>query len=256
MLGAAIGDIVGSRFEFNNCKRTDFELFTAQSDFTDDTVCTVAVADWILRGAGDDLAEIMQSWCRRYPYPKGAYGLRFRDWIHSDVPQPYHSLGNGSAMRVSAVGWAFDDLATTLEYAKRSAAITHNHPEGIAGAQATAAAIFWARKGYDKNDIREQITAQFAYDLTMSCDELRPVYRYTEFCAKTVPPALIAFLDSENFEHAIRLAVSLGGDSDTLTAITGSIAEAFYGEIPVEIQQSALQILPAELAEILLAVKS
>lgn len=255
MLGAAIGDIVGSRFELVNCKQTDFELFTAESDFTDDTICTAAVAEWVLKGCGDDLAHIMQSWCRRYPHPKGAYGARFGRWIYQ-YPVPYNSLGNGSAMRVSAVGWAFDNLADTLEYAKRSAEITHNHPEGIAGAQATAAAIFWARTGKDKAFIRAQISTQFAYDLNTTCDELRPVYCYSEHCAKTVPPALIAFFDSENFEHAIRLAVSLGGDSDTLTAITGSIAEAFYGDIPDWIQQYALQIMPAEIADVLLQCKT
>ena len=254
MLGTVIGDIIGSRFEFNNYKQIDFELFTVESDFTDDTICTVAVADWIMQGAGDNLTAIMQGWCRRYPCPTGAYGAKFGRWVNSQLPQPYNSLGNGSAMRVSAVGWAFDDLATTLEYAKRSAEITHNHPEGIRGAQATAAAIFWARTGKDKAFIRKQIMTQFAYHLDITCDELRPIYRYTEHCSGTVPPALIAFLESENFEHAIRLAVSLGGDSDTLSAITGSIAEAFYGEISAEIKKQALQILPVEMAEILLAI--
>ncbi|MCP1660304.1 ADP-ribosylglycohydrolase family protein [Neisseria perflava] len=256
MLGAAIGDIVGSRFEFDNYKATDFQLFTAASDFTDDTICTAAVADWVNRGCRDDLVPILQSWCHRYPHPTGAYGGRFSSWIQAEQPQPYNSWGNGSAMRVSAVGWAFDSLDDVLHYAEQSAIVTHNHPEGIKGAQATAAAIFWARQGKGKDFIREQIETRFAYALNRSCDEIRPDYRFNESCMHTVPEALTAFLDSENFEHAIRLAVSLGGDSDTLAAITGSVAEAYYREIPQEMVRQALEILPDELAEVLLAVKA
>ena len=251
MLGVTIGDIVGSRFEFANNRNTKFDLFDKSSDFTDDTVCSVAVAEWVLSGCGDDLVEIMRMWGNRYPNPVGAYGFRFGCWLDDDNPEPYGSWGNGSAMRVSAVGWAFRTLEETLEYAKKSAEITHNHPEGIKGAQAVAAAIFWARMGKDKAFIREQITEQFGYDLNMTCDDIRPHYQFDKSCQGTVPQAIVAFLDSDDFEHAIRLAVSLGGDSDTLAAITGAVAEAFYG-IPQNLREQALAILPRDMAELLL----
>lgn len=254
MLGAVIGDIIGSPFEFNPVKQKDFMLFGHESGFTDDTVCTVAVADWVNRGCQEDLARILQDWCRRYPEPKGAYGGRFQQWIGLKQPQPYQSWGNGSAMRVSAVGWAFERLDDTLYYAEQSAMVTHNHPEGIKGAQATAAAVYWARIGKSKDFIRSQITARFHYDLSRTCDDIRPDYRFHVSCMQTVPPAIIAFLDSRDFEEAIRLAVSLGGDSDTLAAITGSIAEAFYQTIPEAIVQQALDRLPDEMIEVLLKV--
>lgn len=252
MLGAAIGDIVGSRFEFNNYRHTDFELFHTECDYTDDSICTAAVAQWVQQGCHDDLTFILQTWCRRYPNPAGAYGARFNHWIHSNHPQPYHSWGNGSAMRVSAIGWAFKTLTETLNHAKQSAAITHNHPEGIKGAQAVAAAIFWARTGKDKTFIRQQVMQQFGYNLNISCDDIRPNYTFNESCAGTVPQAITAFLESQNFEHAIRLAVSLGGDSDTLAAITGSIAEAYY-PIPQTLREATLNILPDDIATTLLS---
>ena len=255
MLGAAIGDIAGSRFEFDNHRDTDFELFHPDSDFTDDTVCTTAVADWVLQGCGDDLASILRDWYAAYPAPKGAYGGRFIQWLQSGDPQPYNSWGNGSAMRVSAVGWAFGTLEETLYFAEQSAAVTHNHPEGIKGAQAVAAAIFWARNGISKAQIQENITRQFGYRLNQSCDQIRPYYRFNESCQETVPQAITAFLESSGFEHAVRLAVSLGGDSDTLAAITGSIAEACYG-IPAAMRERALAILPRRIAETLLALES
>lgn len=227
MLGAVIGDIAGSRFEFDNYRHTDFDIFSPDSDFTDDTICTGAIADWVLQGCNDNLASILQGWCRAYPYPKGAYGGRFSQWIEWKDPEPYNSWGNGSAMRVSAVGWAFASLEETLHFAEQSAIVTHNHPEGIKGAQAVAAAIFWARTGIGKAQIKENITRQFGYDLSQSCDQIRPHYHFNESCQETVPQAITAFLESDDFEHAIRLAVSLGGDSDTLAAITGSIAEAY-----------------------------
>lgn len=255
MLGAAIGDIAGSRFEFDNHRDTDFELFHPDSDFTDDTVCTTAVADWVLQGCGDDLASILHDWYAAYPSPKGAYGGRFLQWLQSDDPQPYDSWGNGSAMRVSAVGWAFGTLEETLYFAERSAAVTHNHPEGIKGAQAVAVAIFWARNGIGKAQIQENITRQFGYRLNQSCDQIRPHYGFNESCQETVPQAITAFLESSGFEHAVRLAVSLGGDSDTLAAIAGSIAEACYG-IPAAMRERALAILPRRIAETLLAFES
>ena len=225
MLGAVIGDIAGSRFEFDNYRHTDFDIFSPDSDFTDDTICTVAIADWVLQGCNDNLASILQGWCRADPCPKGAYGGRFSQWIEWKDPEPYNSWGNGSAMRVSAVGWAFATLEETLHFAEQSAIVTHNHLEGIKGAQAVAAAIFWARTGMGKAQIKENITRQFGYNLSQSCDQIRPHYHFNESCQETVPQAVTAFLKSDDFEHAIRLAVSLGGDSDTLAAITGSIAE-------------------------------
>lgn len=255
MLGAVIGDIAGSRFEFDNYRHTDFDIFSPDSDFTDDTICTVAIADWVLQGCNDHLASILQGWCRAYPCPKGAYGGRFSQWIEWKDPEPYNSWGNGSAMRVSAVGWAFATLEETLHFAEQSAAVTHNHPEGIKGAQAVAAAIFWARTGMGKAQIKENITRQFGYDLSQSCDQIRPHYHFNESCQKTVPQAVTAFLESDDFEHVIRLAVSLGGDSDTLAAITGSIAEAYYG-IPASMREHALAILPRCIAETLLTFES
>lgn len=247
MLGAVIGDIAGSRFEFDNYRHTDFDIFSPDSDFTDDTICTVAIADWVLQGCNNNLASILQGWCRAYPCPKGAYGGRFSHWIEWKDPEPYNSWGNGSAMRVSAVGWAFATLEETLHFAEQSAIVTHNHPEGIKGAQAVAAAIFWARTGIGKAQIKENITRQFGYDLSQSCDQIRPYYHFNESCQETVPQAITAFLESDDFEHAIRLAVSLGGDSDTLAAITGSIAEAYHG-IPTAMREHALAILPRRIA--------
>ena len=255
MLGAVIGDIAGSRFEFDNYRHTDFDIFSPDSDFTDDTICTVAIADWVLQGCNDNLASILQGWCRAYPCPKGAYGGRFSQWIEWKDPEPYNSWGNGSAMRVSAVGWAFATLEETLHFAEQSAAVTHNHPEGIKGAQAVAAAVCWARTGMGKAQIKENITRQFGYDLSQSCDQIRPHYHFNESCQETVPQAITAFLESDDFEHAIRLAVSLGGDSDTLAAITGSIAEAYYG-IPTAMREHALAILPRRIAETLLTFES
>ena len=255
MLGAVIGDIAGSRFEFDNYRHTDFDIFSPDSDFTDDTICTVAIADWVLQGCNDHLASILQGWCRAYPCPKGAYGGRFSQWIEWKDPAPYNSWGNGSAMRVSAVGWAFATLEETLHFAEQSAIVTHNHPEGIKGAQAVAAAIFWARTGMGKAQIKENITRQFGYDLSQSCGQIRPHYHFNESCQETVPQAITAFLESDDFEHAIRLAVSLGGDSDTLAAITGSIAEAYYG-IPASMREHALAILPRRIAETLLTFES
>lgn len=254
MLGAVIGDMIGSRFEFQNYKSKDFELWTPDSNYTDDTICTVAVAEWVLSGCRYDLNAIMQKWCRRYPYPMGAYGARFNQWIWSENPEPYHSFGNGSAMRVSAIGWAFDKLTDTLNFAHDSAAITHNHPEGIKGAQATAAAIFWARTGESKQFIRQNITEWFGYDLSWTCNDIRPDYDFNETCQGTVPQAIMAFLESDCFEDAIRLAISLGGDSDTLAAITGSIAEAFYRGIPERILKPVQERLPEEMMETLLKI--
>ena len=253
MTGAIAGDIIGSVYEFDNIKTTDFPLFTNESDYTDDTIMTVAVADWLLNGG--DLAKVMQRYGREYPYPTGGYGGRFSGWLREKDPLPYNSWGNGSAMRVSAVGWMFDSLEKTLEVAKDTAVVTHNHPEGIKGAQATAAAIYLARTGKSKQDIKQYIETTFSYDLGRTCDEIRPFYRFNESCQGTVPEAIIAFLDSSDFENAIRLAVSLGGDSDTLACITGGIAEAFYG-IPEDIERQVYDKLPGTFQKVIKEFKN
>ena len=249
MLGAIIGDIAGSRFEFNGFKSTRFELFDPVCDYTDDSICTVAIADAVLnkKSYQDSLLE----WCRKYPNPMGSYGNRFSAWIKSENPQPYGSFGNGSAMRVSAIGWLFEDEVETLRQAALSAIPTHNHPEGIKGAQAVALAIFRSRNGADKSEIIKETEQKFGYNLQLTCDEIRPAYRYSETCQDTVPQAITAFLESKDFEDAVRLAVSLGGDADTLTAITGSIAEAFYKEIPSVISKKALEYLPKDMKSVI-----
>ncbi len=252
MLGAIIGDIVGSRFEFQEFKSKDFELFHPKCEYTDDSICTLATARWLMSDReyrSGRYAGILQEFCRQYNNPMGGYGGSFVRWISSDTPKPYGSYGNGSAMRVSPVGWYFDSLEETMVVAKRSAEVTHNHPEGIKGAQAVAVAIYLARTGKTKDDIKQEVTSRFGYDLTQTCDEIRPTYHFNETCQGTVPQAITAFLDSTDFEDAIRLAISLGGDSDTLTCITGSIAEAYYG-IPEVHQVKALEYLPEELVEI------
>ena len=254
MLGAILGDIVGSPFEFdhNNYKRKDFLLLSEKSHFTDDTVMTVAVARGLMAGQGDaqkTFAEVqheMRRWGRAYLH--AGYGGMFRRWLRAEHPQPYGSFGNGSAMRVAAAGWLFDTLDKTLEMAKVTADITHNHPEGIKGAQATAAAIFLARTGHSKPEIRQYVEQTFGYDLSRTCDEIRPGYRHVETCQQTVPEAIIAFLESTGFEDALRNAVSLGGDSDTLACITGGIAEAFYG-MPQELRDETLKRLPEDIRE-------
>lgn len=258
MLGALIGDTIGSVYEFHNIKTTEFPLFSTKSTFTDDSVMTMAVAEWLLKGKErtmDDLEEAMVSLARRFPnrgYGGGFYRwlffpneLRSYDGQRSDgLRHPYGSFGNGSAMRVSAVGWFYDTLEETEFWAKKSAEITHNHPEGIKGAQATAAAIYMARTGSTKEDIREYIVSRYGYDLSRTCDEIRPTYRFNETCQGTVPQAIVAFLESTDFESCIRLGVSLGGDTDTLCAIAGAIAEAFYGSIPEQIVKHEWELLP------------
>ena len=237
-------------FDRNNYKHKDFPLLSENSHFTDDTVMTLAVALGLIAGQGDvqkTFAEVryeMRHWGRRYPH--AGYGGMFRRWLRAEHPQPYGSFGNGSAMRVAAAGWLFDTLDKTLEMAKVTAEVTHNHPEGIKGAQATAAAIFLARTGHSKPEIKRYVEQTFGYDLSRTCDEIRPHYRHVETCQQTVPEAIIAFLESTGFEDALRNAVSLGGDSDTLACITGGIAEAFCG-MPPELQQETLKRLPEEM---------
>lgn len=275
MIGAIVGDIVGSVYEFNNIKTKKFELFRDDCFFTDDTVMTIAVAEGILNGGeNDDFIDAMKKYGRMYP--GAGYGGRFGAWLNSDSREPYNSYGNGSAMRVSPCGWVMNCgfAARTgmmpsngRERAIRSAAVTHNHPEGIKGALATVDAIFFARYyfgGYCddweepinndpeecKRRIRQFIEAEHGYDLSRSLDEIRPTYRFNETCQRTVPEAIIAFLESTDFEDAIRNAISLGGDSDTLAAITGSIAEAAYG-VPDWIREKALSYLDAPLLAVI-----
>ena len=248
LCGAIAGDIIGSRYEFFPHKDTNFPLFHNEySDYTDDTVLTIANADWLI--SSNCLLGIMQDYGKRYP--TAGYGGMFKRWLREEAPKPYNSWGNGSAMRVSPVGWAFDTLEETLEAAKQSAEITHNHPEGIKGAQATAACIFLARTGNSKEEIKEYIEKTFGYNLSRTCDEIRPTYQFDGSCQGTVPESIIAFLDSTDFESAIRLTVSLGGDADTMGAITGSIAEAYYGGVPEHIRKEVLKRLPNEFIDVM-----
>lgn len=246
MLGAIAGDIIGSVYEWYGIKTTEFPLFQQECDFTDDTVMTIATAHSILNNV--DYAQSYRMFGRRYP--NRGYGGYFRIWLATDEAEPYNSWGNGSAMRVSPVGFAFDTTKEVLQQAKKSAEVTHNHPEGIKGAQATALAIYLARTQNSRENIKKEISDRFGYDLKRTVTEIRPHYQFDVSCRGTVPEAIIAFLESQNFEHAIRLAVSLGGDSDTLACITGAIAQAYYGKIPNHIITEVRNILPAELLEI------
>ena len=257
MYGAILGDIVGSPYEFdcNNYKAKDFPLFSRRSDFTDDTVMTLAVAKALLSTRGQNDAAIKAALVREMQrlgraYPDRGYGIHFGGWLYEDDPQPYHSYGNGSAMRVSPAAWLAEDMAEALRLAQLTAEVSHNHPEGIKGAQAAAVAIFLARTGHGKEEIKAYAEREFGYDLNRSCDEIRPTYHHVESCQETVPQAITAFLESANFEDALRTAVSLGGDSDTLAAITGSIAEAFYG-VPDDLKSECRHRLTPELAELL-----
>lgn len=254
MLGAITGDIIGSVYEFESHKTKDFPLFTDQSTFTDDTILTVAVADVLLHGGS--YVDAFKRFYRRYPNPCGGYGARFQSWVSASNSEPYNSWGNGSAMRVSPVAYVHQDLDNVLKIAKQTAAVTHNHPEGIKGAQATAAAIFLARQGKSKAAIKQYVETQFGYNLSRSLDTIRPSYRFNESCQGTVPEAIIAFLESANFTDAIRNAVSLGGDADTLTCITGSIAEAFYGEVPEAVLDRVWGILDDPLKTIIVQFKA
>lgn len=248
MLGAIIGDIVGSVYEWNNIKTKEFPLFSPDCFFTDDTVMTLAIAEGLLNGGSEKaFIKAMKELGRRYP--GAGYGSRFGSWLFSEEESPYNSWGNGSAMRVSPVAWMFDTLEEVERYAEISASVTHNHPEGIKGAQATADSIFLARKGKTKQEIKTYVENTYGYDLSRTLDEIRMNYTFNESCQETVPEAIIAFLESVNFEDAIRNAISLGGDSDTLAAITGSIAEAAY-EIPGEISNHALSLLDEDLLDV------
>ena len=269
MYGAYIGDIVGSKYEFKNIKIKEFPLFSDGCDFTDDFLMTAAVAKAIMQSAKERssnsstvfkqlLIDNMQDFGRRYPYPTGGYGSNFSLWLRSSSPEPYGSYGNGSAMRVSPCGLAANNLEEALLLARMSASVSHNHPEGIKGAETVAAAVFMAKSGKEKLEIKDYISENY-YNLDFTLDEIRPAYKFDPSCQGTVPQAIVAFLESYSFEDALRNAVSIGGDSDTIGAITGSIAWTYYAkqcensgfdENMLEIKKRANEYLPAELIEI------
>ena len=257
MYGAIIGDIIGSRFEFDRGNKTrDFKLFTSESDFTDDTVMTIAVAEALMDvGPNADEKAVkravissMKKWGKKYPY--AGYGARFIDWVLTDDPEPYGSYGNGSGMRVSSVGWLYDSLERTREVARWTAEVSHNHPEGIKGAESVAAAIFMARTGASKDEIQDYIEEEFGYDLSRTLDDIRPGYQHVEDCMHTMPEAFECFLEAESYEDCIRNVMYIGGDTDTLGAIAGAIAEAFWG-VPVSIIAEAKERLPADIQAVL-----
>jgi ADP-ribosylglycohydrolase len=245
MIGAISGDIIGSVYEGENIKTKQFELFSPDCIFTDDTILSVALAESILTGT--DYVSLMRAYYRRYP--EAAYGASFRGWAESREAQPYNSWGNGAAMRISPVGFAFDTMDEVLVRATKYTAVTHNHPEGIKGAQAVAAAIFLARTGSTKDDIRRYTVANFNYALSRSLEQIRPAYEFEVSCQGTVPEAIVCFLESADFEDAIRNAISLGGDSDTLACIAGGMAQAFYG-VPASIAERAMSILDEDLRSV------
>lgn len=245
--GAICGDIIGSAYEWNSTKDYDFKLFTRYSSFTDDTVCSIAVADAIITGQPFD--KKLQEWC--LTYSDAGYGGLFRRWIVSPDPKPYNSFGNGSAMRVSATGAYAANIEECLDYAKRSAEVTHNHPEGIKGAQAVALAIHLALEGLSKEAIKAELERRFGYDLSRDYKEIQPDYTFQVSCQESVPEAIIAFLSSHDYESTIRLAVALGGDSDTQAAIAGSIAGAYYGEIPESILDPCMESLPDDMVTVI-----
>ncbi len=247
IIGAVIGDVIGSVFEWNNTKTVDFNFFNARCTFTDDTVLTMAIADCILHNK--DFAKTVLEYGRKYS--NRGYGGRFASWLKYGTLKAYNSFGNGSGMRVSSVGFAFDDIETVLDVAKQTAEITHNHPEGIKGAQAIASAIFLARQNKSKEEIKNFISSTFDYNLDFTLDEIRPDYEFDVTCQGSVPQAILAFIESEDFENAIRLAISLGGDSDTIACMTGGIASAYYKNIPQDILDFVASKLPVEFIEII-----
>ena len=256
MYGAILGDMIGAPYEFDRGDKTkDFPLFSRGSVFTDDSVMTVAVAEALLDTPGAPEGEVkaalvraMRTWGRRYP--AAGYGLRFSCWLRAEDPAPYGSYGNGAAMRVSPAGWLYPTIEETRKIARWSAEVSHDHPEGVKGAEATASAVFLARTGSGKNAIRAYIVREFSYDLSRTCDEIRPAYHHVESCQQTVPEAVTAFLEGTDFEDVIRTAVSLGGDCDTLACIAGSIAEAFYG-VPPRLVSACRARLPEDILAVL-----
>jgi len=239
MLGAICGDVIGSVYEGINVKHTEFPLFREDCRYTDDTTLTIAVADAIMNDK--DYADTIRTYGRAHPL--AGYGSSFMAWLDDPNAGPYDSWGNGSAMRVSPVAWLFNNINDVMEHAKRSAEVTHNHPEGIKGAQAIAVSIYMARTGSSKESIKEMVESEFGYDLNRTIDEIRPTYEFDVSCQGSVPESIIAFLESENYEDCVRKAISIGGDSDTIAAMAGSIAEAYYNDIPVEIIDGVMPII-------------
>lgn len=247
MIGAIAGDIIGSVYERDTLKSKDFNLFSERTHFTDDTVLTIATADSLINTR--DYTDSYRNWGNKYPY--SGYGGSFRHWLRVDNPKPYNSWGNGSAMRVSPIGFFYQSLEEVLKNARLSAEVTHNHPEGIKGAQSTAVAIFLARTGKSKDEIKKYIESTFQYNLSRKLDDIRKTYHFEVSCQKSVPEAIIAFFESENYEDAIRNAISLGGDSDTQACIAGGIAEAFYGGVPKNILDEIYERLPMDLLSVI-----
>ena len=260
--GAILGDIIGSPYEFDRGEKTkEFELFPAHARFTDDTVMTIAVAEALIGLGADadeehvkaDVVRFMRHWGRNYLLV--GYGGLFRKWLVTDDPQPYSSFGNGAAMRVSSVGWLYDSLSRTREVARWTAEVTHNHPEGVKGAETVASAIYLGRMGHSKEEIKDYITQEFGYDLTRTLDEIRPTYSMDATCPGSVPEAIIAFLESTDVIDAIRNAVSLGGDTDTTACIAGGIAEGFYGRTKA-MERACETLLPEAMREVLYAFEA
>ena len=247
IIGATAGDIIGSAYEWNNVKTTDFKLFSKKTEFTDDSVLTFATMDTLLTNG--NYTEAYQLYGRKYP--GRGYGGSFHAWIYHKNPEPYNSWGNGSAMRASPIGWYGNSINEVMNEAHKSAIVTHNRPEGIKGAQAAAVAVFLARTGKSKDEIKTFIKDAFQYNLDRKLDDIRPNYRFDVSCQGSVPEAIIAFLESTDYENAIRLAISIGGDSDTIACITGGIAEAFYKVIPDYIIDCTLKILPKEIIKLI-----
>ena len=247
MLGAIIGDMVGSIYEFRNYKATDFEPFLSRSAyFTDDTIMTIAVADGLLNNR--DPQDSLRDWGRRY-WSNGGWGQRFASWLSTPDPQPYDSFGNGAAMRISAVAWLSDSYEEAMRNADRFTEISHNHPEGMKAARATVSAIWWAREGLSADQIRQQIVEMFEYDMDRTTDEIRPTYFFSEASQKSVPEALVCALEGNSYEEVVRLAISIGGDSDTIAAIAGSVAEARFG-IPEKFVNQAKGLLQKDMLDI------
>ncbi len=257
MFGAILGDIIGQPFEFDRGNKSkEFPLFCKNPRFTDDSVMTIAICDGILKAGLDadentmktSMITSMQLWGHKYPH--AGYGGRFYRWLACEDTKPYNSWGNGSAMRVSSVGWLFETLERTREVARWSAEVTHNHPEGVKGAESTASVIWMARNGYTKPQIKEYITKEFGYDLSRTCDQIRPDYHHVESCQETVPQAITAFLEGTSFEDVVRTAVSLGGDCDTLTDIAAAMGEAFF-EMPAELKEKCFEFTTKDMHEVM-----
>ena len=250
IIGAIAGDIIGSVYEFHPIKTKEFPLFRKRSTFTDDTIMTLAVAKWLLndKNSKEELVKQLQYFGNKYPY--GGYGRMFKNWLHTENPEPYGSWGNGSAMRVSPVAWVGETLEEVQKLAKLSSIVTHDHPEGVKGALATADAVYLARNGFSKEEIKDHVEVRYGYNLDRTVDEIRPYYKFDVSCQGCVGESIICFLEAEDYEDTIRNCISLGGDADTMAAIAGGIASAYW-EVPNDIHSKAIQILDYDLSNVL-----